>query len=485
MRIGVVTFTDGRKRVAEALWEDCLRFQQRLVEWLKSEGHEVVADDVVVWNWETAKKQGGRMKETNCDAVIFNFCVWSYPDFTVQCAQQFDAPILFLGNINPGYPGWVAFFASAGALDEIGRPFGRALGDIDDPKVQETIREFLRRHSPDKRQKGYEAAKKLFGLRYGEIDGPSMGMYTGHIDQSQWMWQFGIHVHHVSQLTIAARMEKISDDRVEAGLKWLEEHAAAIEWDPPYLSPGLDGTLARQIRLYLAVKDLCKEEGLDFCGLTGQLDFTEWERGVTMDLAEALLNDIADWEENPKRIIITATECDSNGALTMQLMHHLTGTPVLFADLRHYHADLDVYDLVNSGQHSPWLAKYSDDFRVNWKEVHLRPAPKLYFPCGGASVAFFSDPVEKVTFGRITRYKGRYRMHIFTGSFVRFGKEKDEELARMTTWEWPHAFARFDCPMDVIAKNFSCNHIHAVLGDWVGELVAACEYLDIEPIVLS
>jgi len=46
-------------------------------------------------------------------------------------------------------------------------------------------------------------------------------------------------------------------------------------------------------------------------------------------------------------------------------------------------------------------------------------------------------------------------------------------------------FARFDCPMEVIAKNFSCNHIHAVLGDWVGELVAACEYLDIEPIVLS
>jgi L-fucose isomerase len=100
-------------------------------------------------------------------------------------------------------------------------------------------------------------------------------------------------------------------------------------------------------------------------------------------------------------------------------------------------------------------------------------------------VAFFSDPAEKVTFARITRYKGRYRMHLFTGSFVRFGKEKDEELARMTTWEWPHAFARFDCPMEVIAKHFSCNHIHAILGDWVGELAAACEYLGIEPIVLS
>ncbi len=485
MRIGVVTFTDGRKRVADLLKDDTFRFQNRLVGWLKSEGHEPVPFEEIVWNWETAKRAGRKMRDEKCDMVIFNFCVWSFPDFTVQCAQQFSAPILFLGNINPSYPGWVAFFASAGALDEIGRPYGRVLGDIEEKEVQDAIRKFFKDNNPNKKEKGREAAKKLFGMRYGEFDGPSMGMYTGHIDQSQWMYQFGIHVHHVSQLTLAWRMEKISDDRVEAGLKWLEEHVGAIEWDGKYLTPGLNGTLARQIRLYLAMKDLCKEEGIDFCGITGQLDFTEWDKGITMDLPEALMNDIADWEENPKKPIICATECDSNGALTMQIMHLLSGTPVLFADLRHYHKDLDCYDLTNSGEHSPWFAKYSNDFRVNWKEVHLRPAPGFYFPCGGASVAFFSDPYEKVTFGRITRYKGRYRMHIFTGSFISLPKEKMEELARQTNYEWPHAFAKFDIPVDVLAKNYSANHIHAILGDFVGELVSACEYLGIEPIVLG
>jgi hypothetical protein len=39
--------------------------------------------------------------------------------------------------------------------------------------------------------------------------------------------------------------------------------------------------------------------------------------------------------------------------------------------------------------------------------------------------------------------------------------------------------------METIAKEFSCNHIHAAVGDLVGELIAACEYLGIEPIVLS
>jgi L-fucose isomerase len=154
----------------------------------------------------------------------------------------------------------------------------------------------------------------------------------------------------------------------------------------------VDGTLARQVRLYLAVKDFCKLEGIDFCGLTGQLDWTEWEDYCIMDVAEALLNDTSDWEEERKKVIVCATECDSNGGLTMQLLHHLSNTPVLFADLRHYHEDRDVYDLTNSGQHAPWLSKFSDDFRVNWKEVTLHPALDFYFKAPGASVEFFTTP---------------------------------------------------------------------------------------------
>lgn len=484
MKIGICTFTDGRKRVAESLREDCFRFQRRIADWLASEGHTVVQGQEIVWNYATARSEANRLREAGCDVVIFNFCVWSYPDFTAQAANLTTAPILFIGNINPAYPGWVAFFASAGTMDEIGRPFGRVLGDIADPRVQNQVRQFLAQHTPDKRKRGYEVAQQLRGQRYGEFDGPSMGMYTGHIDQSQWMEQFGIQVFHRSQLTIAWLAEKITPERVEAGLKWLEENTAEIHWDGQYLTPGLEGTLARQIRVYLAVKDYCKEEGIDFCGLTGQLDYTEWEKGCTMDIPEALLNDTVDWE-GEKKPIICATECDSNGGLTMQILHLLSGQPVLFADLRHYHEDLGIYDLVNSGQHAPWLAKRSSNWQDNWKEVHLYPAPPFYFQCGGACVHFYAAPADKVTFARLTRKQGKYRMHILTGSYVRFTPEEDERLAKMTTYEWPHVYARFDCPMERVAQSYSSNHIHAVVGDYVGELLALCEALDIEPILLS
>ena len=81
-----------------------------------------------------------------------------------------------------------------------------------------------------------------------------------------------------------------------------------------------------------------------------------------------------------------------DGALTMQLLKLLTGgLPVLFADVRHYHADRDVWDLCNSGQHATWYAARSDDPAENLARVHFYPEV-FYFPAGGASVHHLAAP---------------------------------------------------------------------------------------------
>lgn len=484
MRIGIITFTDGRKRAADMLEGQCRDFQQKLADHLESQGHKVTQGNEIVWNFAGAVNEAKRMNEADVDAVLFNFCVWAYPDFVAQAARDVDAPICIVGNINPAFPGWVAYYAAAGTLDEFDVPFGRVLGNIDDSVVAKELDEWLARNTPSKRERGIHAAARLRGLRYGEFDGPSMGMYTGHIDPSQWMEQFGIHVFHRSQLTLAWLAQKVSDDRVEQGLQWLESHCKEIKWNDERLRPGVDGQLGKQVRLYLAIKDYCKEEGIDFLGLTGQLDYTEWPDGVIMDVPEAILNDIADWEESAKDPLICATECDSNGALTMQILNHLSGTPVLFADLRHYFADENVYDLCNSGQHAPWFATTTSNVEANWKQVTLHPSNAMYFPHGGASVEFFAAAQEKMTFARLTRKSMQYRMHFFTGSFVRFG-DKDERLSAQTSPDWPHAFARFDCDKHDLAQRYSSNHIHAICGDWMGEIQACCEALGIETVAMS
>ena len=140
--------------------------------------------------------------------------------------------------------------------------------------------------------------------------------------------------------------------------------------------------LERQVRSYYALKEIIADGHIDFCGIKGQPELTN--HFATADIAEAFLNDPYDWD-GPKAPVICATEDDMDGALTMQLMHKVTGTPVLFADVRHYFTDRGIWDLENSGQHATWFAARSEDPAENLSKVHLYPE-EFYFPAGGAAV---------------------------------------------------------------------------------------------------
>jgi L-fucose isomerase len=196
-----------------------------------------------------------------------------------------------------------------------------------------------------------------------------------------------------------------------------------------------------------------------------------------MDIAEALLNDPYDFD-GPKPTHVCATEADMDGALTMQLLKQLGGgVPVLFADVRHYHADRDIWDLCNSGQHATWYAARSDDPAENLANVHLFPEV-FFFPAGGASVQHIAAPGE-MTLARLSREAGEYRVQVTRGTFERYDEATNAALARQSTYEWPHAFARLDAPAEAFLSRFGANHIHAIPGDHVATLSAAADLLGI------
>jgi L-fucose isomerase len=167
-----------------------------------------------------------------------------------------------------------------------------------------------------------------------------------------------------------------------------------------------------------------------------------------------------------------------DAALTMQILQRISGTPVLFADVRHHHADLDVWDLCNSGQHATWLAARSDDPAENLRHVHLYPQ-HFYFPAGGAAVHHLAAP-GAFTFARLTRRDGRYRMHVLRGALETFDDATNERLMRASTYVWPHAFARLEASADEILGRYGSNHIHAIPGDHVATLRIVCELLEID-----
>jgi len=462
-RVGLLTVSDGRATVHGDVAPFAAAVEDRIAGALELAGHAVVRAKSLVWTNELAVSEARRIADTRPVLTIVNIPVWAFPHFTMRAARELPGPLLLFSNVDPGYPGMVGMLAAAGALDQIGRRYGRAWGDVEDPTVVTRIDEHVRAGA---------AVESLRGSTFGRIGGRPMGMYTAVSNPDRWVDQFGVDVEEIDQWELVRRSDAVDGGRATAAREWLERHAAGVHYDGDRLTPAL---LERQIRSYYVMRALIDEWNLDFCGIKAQPELTD--NFATMDVTEAFLNDPYDWD-GPKEPIVCSTEADMDAALTMEILKHLSRTPVLFADVRHYHADLDVWDLCNSGQHATWFAARSDDPLENMRHVHLYPED-FYFPAGGASVQHLAAPGD-FTFARLTRLGGRYRMQVLRGRLMQFDDETNERLMRASTYVWPHAFARFDAGADEILGRYGCNHIHAVPGDHVAALRNVCRLLDVD-----
>jgi L-fucose/D-arabinose isomerase len=473
VRVGVLDFGDGRHYLQAPLEPVNREFRQQLVARLEGDGFEVVAGDGVIWQNDIAVRNGRRMAAAEVDAVVFNFSVWAWPQYARVAAQFCPQPIVMFSNVNPKYPGLVGMLANSGSLDQAGIPFTKSFGDIADPTVFGRLRSQI---------VAVAAARRLRGLTYCLIGGRSLGIDTTVVDPAQWMKQFGIDIDHVDQFEAVRRAELAVADgsRVTPALAYLKKTVGRIHWTKPDATFRLtEDLLRRQVGLYYATIDLVEEFKYDFCGIKGQRELTE--HFATADVAEAFLNDPYGPDGAAKPSIVCSTEADSDAALTMQIFKHLAATPVLFADVRHYHQDLGVWDLCNSGEHATYFAGHSVDPGVNLPLTEFRPQG-FYFPAGGAAVYHIAAP-GRVTLARLTRHDGRYVMTVVPAEFVDFGP-RNHEIAAISQDNWPHAFARFDCTVETFIANFHCNHIHGVYGDWVAELELICRVLDIDCRVL-
>lgn len=463
-KIGLLTFSDGRDYVSRELVEINKKFEQVLVEALESTQEvEVIRAEKIIDKPSIAKEEAIKIRNRGAQMTIFHYAVWAFPHFSVIASKFAPGPFLLFGNVNPRYPGMVGMLAAAGALEQDGTQTHRVWGDIREPQVLKKVMSFVRAAT---------AKNMLKGQRYGLFGGRSMGMYTAVPNVDIWNKMFGIDVEHIDQLEIIEKSKKVSDSNAKRAREWLEKHAKKIHYDGKQLTPE---KLELQIKSYYALKRMAEDLELDFIGVKAQPELTE--HFVTMDVAEAFLNDPYDWD-GPREPLVCATEADSDGALTMQIFKLISNQPVLFADVRHYDSEDNFFDLCNSGQHATFFAARSYDPLVNLAKVEFYPE-SFYFPAGGASVRHIAAPGE-VTLARLTRKDGRYVMNIIKGEFLDFGEHKNEEKARTTQVEWPHAFARLKVSVEQFLSTYSSNHIHGVYGDYVEELIHFCKLTGID-----
>lgn len=468
-KVGLLTMSDGRPYLHETQYEMNMQYQNAIKAALEATGQvEVIAGTAPVNSNTAAKEEAMRLKNAGVELTIFNYAIWCYPQFSAVAANYAPGPYILFCNIHPSECGMVGMMAAAGTFDQLGVKYERIWGNIEEPSVLRRVMTFIRAAA---------AVGRLRGNTYGNFGGRPMGMYTAVANLDQWQKQFGIDVEDIEQYDIVRYGEMIADDKVKKARLWLEEHARKVGYNGSNFTPE---KLETQIRSYYGLRNIIYERGLDFVGIKAHGDLTDWY--VTVDLAEAFLNDPYDMDGEHEPIV-AATESDMDGALTMQIFKYMTGKPVLFADVRHYEKSEDVWFFGNSGTSATYYAGGSDNPLENMKYVSLLPESKDY-PAGGGSVHYFAAP-GKVTMARLARKKDKYYLTLVPAEIVQFDRDKMEKLGGMATPQWPVAFTKVATPPETFLKYYPCNHIHGVYGDYIEEWKTVAKLLDIEVQVLD
>jgi L-fucose/D-arabinose isomerase len=206
-KVGLLTVSDGRASVHRDVGEFAAEVEARIAAALEGSGHTLLRATEVVWTNELAVSEARRIADGRPDLTIVNVPVWAFPHFTMRAARELTGPLLLFSTVDPQYPGMVGMLAAAGALDQIGRSYGRAWGDIEDPAVLQALEGHIRAAA---------AAQGLRGQTFGRIGGRPMGMYTAVSNPDQWMRQFGVDVEEIDQWELVRRSETVDAGRVSA-----------------------------------------------------------------------------------------------------------------------------------------------------------------------------------------------------------------------------------------------------------------------------
>jgi len=382
-------------------------------------------------------------------SLIIHLPIWADPIFTLRLVSLLPLPVLLLGNARPETSSLVGMLGAGGSLDQIGRAHVRVF-DHHTPEGRRKVGAFV---------KAASALSRLRGQTCGLFGGRSLGIFTASADPAQWQKLFGVDMQYVDQLEIPALAEQLPCAEVEPHLHWLVSRVGSVRYGENFSPEKLE----KQVRSYLATRKLVEQHGFDFIGVKCQPEMSDGY--VTQCVAHMLVNGIED-AGGPKPAMVHACESDADGALTMQILHLLSGgQPVALMDVRWYDAGQGVWTLANCGAVPAALCACAAD-PSGLSQIHAQPHA---FGRGGGGAFPGTVTPGPVTLARLCRKDGQYWMSIAPAEVVK----ADPQLAERTTPAFPKAFVRFAAGQEFLAE-YGSNHIHLVTGDLTEELIALC-----------
>ncbi len=435
-------FYNTRKHIADEETEKLVRELETV--------YEVYAPEVV-FSIDDALAVADEIRRRLIVQVMIHIPIWVTPNLVLRVAESTPYPVILFGNTRKDSSSTVALLASAGVLSQCGKPHKRIIGDIRDPEIMKQVQDVLG---------AVAAADGLKRSSFGMIGGRSIGIGTTVADPMQWQRTFGVEFDHCDQYEIVYRAQAMDSERVKKHLDWVKEHFT-IHLGGMFT----EETLERQVRSYLALKDMAAEHCYDFMGVKCQPDMSD--HFVLQCLGVSLLNGNVD-ADGEKEPIPTSCECDCDGALTMRLLSLCAGKkPSCLVDIRYFSGEEKELILANCGSMAPYFADPEDPehaMKETWLLEHV------FGEAGGGAVQMVARS-GPVTGARFIRENGEYILTCFTGQIY----EKPREELRKTNFSYPTQFIKADIDYDRFFQTMNANHLHTVYGNHKEVLRNFCE----------
>jgi len=431
------------------------------------------------------------------DPMVGVFVHWTYGPHTCDGVVGKDNPLLLASNFSGTWPGLVALLNTGACLESMGRKHSRvwtsAKDWANDSKFMARLDEWCSSGQIKYREDElhYSAPisvdaqmveksvvddikkRRILALMLGDT---SMGMINAALG-ARVLAKHGFAEHKVDQAWLPWRMKDVKEQRVEDAFQFVLDKGVKFHWREKDAEDFTEGSTKEQLRMFLAVKDICEEFKADCLGWQYQLGLLPIL--PPSDFCEGLFNSACRPESNGE-VFITATEADQGNLVPMELMKRILKKrglheAAMFHDVRWggTHEGKFLWVLLNSGSCGAYAFSHNPD---TLKGVHSYRQPAGYFPIPGGTFAGESKPGD-ITWARAYLKGGETWMDVGTGKSLKIPQQKLQHFWDNTTPQWPIMMATLNCSQETIMAHYLSNHIAVVYGDIFGEMVGVSQML--------
>lgn len=490
---------DLRLSANQKCWVAQSRMEAILTKAVQAEGREVIRahpyDESKQHGFIDSQKMGMEVFRTlDPDApLIVAEAVWQYSHHLLHGLFTHRGPILTVANWSGTWPGLVGLLNLNGSMTKAGIRYSSLWSErFTDKLFKNGLRQWLtdgvvshdQSHVRDlsllklplaDEHQGQKVARHLRQQKaiMGVFDEGCMGMFNAIIPD-ELLHPTGVFKERLSQSSLYAEMQRVSDPEAAAVLLWLRRKGMTFETGPNDETDLTENQLLQQCKMYIAAVRIADDFGCATIGIQYQQGLKDLT--PASDLVEGLLNNV---DRPPVRCARSGRvlfegdalphfnevdECAGlDGLVTYRLWRELGFPPEnTLHDLRwgqHFQStviDDYVWVFLISGAAPP------AHFVGGYKGTSSERQPAMYFRLGGGTVKGISKPGH-IVWSRVFVMDGDLHCDLGVAEVVELPSSETARRWQETTPQWPimHAVLKGITRDQMMARHKS-NHIQVV-----------------------